>query len=132
MSHPGARARILVAEDDVLLAQTVVDVLQDEGFQVTLAADGRLALEAFAESGCDALLTDIRMPNMDGLTLIERLRTDNPTLPVVVMSGYAPPNLTTILRRLGAGPIVTLEKPMTMRSLVNAVTKVLADRPCPG
>ena len=132
MSQPVTRARILVAEDDALLAQTVVDVLQDEGFQVTLAADGQLALEAFAEVGCDALLTDIRMPNMDGLALIERLRADNPTLPVVVMSGYAPPNLMTILNQLGTGPIVSSVKPMTMRSLVNAVTQVLTDRNIAG
>jgi two-component system response regulator HydG len=121
MPHP----RILLAEDDALLAETVGDMLLEEGFIVTLAGDGLLALAAAEQAGFDALLTDIRMPNMDGVALIERMRADNPALPIVVMSAQVPSDLTNVLRRNGVGPSVTLPKPMSMRSLVDALIEVL-------
>jgi CheY-like chemotaxis protein len=91
--------RILVAEDDELLAETVDDYLRQEGFCVCISADGAVALQVAAQREFDALLTDLRMPNVDGVTLIRRLRADRPNLPVVVMSGYAPTNWQHVLQR---------------------------------
>jgi DNA-binding response OmpR family regulator len=125
MSNTMARPRILVAEDDAPLGETVLDVLRQEGFCVTLAGDGVTALAAAGLAVFDALLTDLRMPNMDGIALIERMRADNPTLPIVVMSGNEPANLMAVLGRNGVGPFVTLHKPMSMRTLVKALTTVL-------
>lgn len=95
--------RILVAEDDSLVAATVVDALQDEGFVVTLAGDSVAALEAAAHAGFDALLTDLRMPDMDGITLIERMRAEDPMLPNRCHERLRAGHLTTILRRNSSG-----------------------------
>ncbi|HXT78659.1 MAG TPA: response regulator [Acetobacteraceae bacterium] len=121
-----SRRRILVAEDDALLAETVVDALEGEGFQVTLATDGLEALEAAGSREFDALLTDIMMPRMDGMTLIRRVRAAMPRLPVVVMTGHAPANLETIVQRCDEGPLITLRKPMSLRLLIQSLSKILA------
>jgi CheY-like chemotaxis protein len=128
MSETSAVPRILVAEDDDLLAETVVEVLEQEGYTVMLAGDGLTALAIAAASPFDALLTDVRMPHMDGIALIQRMRADNPTLPIVVMSGHAPPDIAATIGCSGSGPFVTLLKPMSMRSLVAAVMDVLGHR----
>jgi CheY-like chemotaxis protein len=114
-----------VAEDDALLAETVVDALEGEGFEVTLAVDGLEALEAACSREFDALLTDIVMPRMDGMTLIRRLRATTPRLPVVVMTGHAPANLETIIQRCDEGPLITLRKPMSLRLLIQCLSRVL-------
>ncbi|HEY8288558.1 MAG TPA: response regulator [Acetobacteraceae bacterium] len=125
MAEGLSRRRILVAEDDALLAETVVDALEGEGFEVTLAVDGLEALEAACSREFDALLTDIVMPRMDGMTLIRRLRATTPRLPVVVMTGHAPANLETIIQRCDEGPLITLRKPMSLRLLIQCLSRVL-------
>jgi len=119
--------RVLLAEDDTLLANTVDDFLSDEGFTVALAADGRLALERAKSLAFDVLLTDIRMPNLDGIQLIRRLRTIRPDLPVVVMSGNAPVDLKAQLVREGEGPLVMVNKPMRLQQLLKALRHVLGE-----
>jgi CheY-like chemotaxis protein len=125
MSEPCHGWRVLLAEDDVLLASTVDDFLREEGFQVSIAGDGEEALDQAATTPFDALLTDLRMPRMDGETLIRRLRTQRPELPIVVMSGNAPPDWRQTLQREGEGPLVLLNKPMRLLQLLNALREVL-------
>jgi DNA-binding response OmpR family regulator len=129
MANGACRWRVLIAEDDVLFAATVDDFLTQEGFCVSISSDGKVALEAAARSHFDALLTDLRMPNVDGVTLIRRLRAERPTLPVVVMSGHAPSNWRTTLQHEGEGPLVLLDKPVRMHALVHALRKVLGQQP---
>jgi DNA-binding response OmpR family regulator len=129
MANGACRWRVLIAEDDVLFAATVDDFLTQEGFCVSISSDGKVALEAAARSHFDALLTDLRMPNVDGVTLIRRLRAERPTLPVVVMSGHAPSDWRTTLQHEGEGPLVLLDKPVRMHALVHALRKVLGQQP---
>jgi DNA-binding response OmpR family regulator len=117
----GDQLRVLIVEDDTLLAGTVHDFLLDEGFQVCVAVDGQAALEAAADLAFDILLTDLRMPRLDGFELIRRLRADRPELPVVVMSGNAPVDLTDSLRQHGSGPLVFINKPMRLGQLLQAL-----------
>jgi len=125
MADGGCRRRVLVAEDDVLLAETVDDFLRQEGFCVLISSDGKIALQVANERHFDALLTDLRMPNLDGATLIRRLRAERPELPVIVMSGYAPPDWQTTLQREGEGPLILLNKPVRMNHLARALREIL-------
>jgi len=119
------RWRVLLAEDDSLLANTVDDFLSDEGFCVSLAADGLQALKHALDQPFDVLLTDLRMPHIDGSELIRQLRAKRPDLPVVVMSGNAPVDLRSRLMREGNGPMVMVTKPMRLQELLQALQMVL-------
>jgi CheY-like chemotaxis protein len=115
---------ILVAEDEPLAAEAIGELLALYGFRVLLAEDGQAALEIAASRRFDALLTDLRMPRVDGQELIARLRGDAPQLPVVVMTGFAPPGGAAVLQR-GSGPLLLLDKPLEPTRLVAALREVL-------
>lgn len=120
-THP----KILLAEDDLLLAETLNDYLAQQGFRVALSADGQEALETAAAAPFDALLTDLRMPRVDGLALVRTLRENRPALPVVVMTAYAPDDWQSQLQRDGEGPLLLLRKPLRLADLLQALRNVL-------
>lgn len=120
--------KILVAEDDRLLAETLNDYLAQQGFRVALSADGQEALDTAATDPFDALLTDLLMPRVDGLALVRRLRENRPTLPVVVMTAYAPDDWQSQLQRDGEGPLLLLHKPLRLADLLQALRNVLGSK----
>mgnify|MGYP002780341056 len=119
--HP---LRILVAEDEPLAAMVVEEILLELGHEVTLAADGAAALELAGHVAFDVLVTDLAMPRMAGWELIPRLRAGRPYLPVVVMTGYLAPGIAASLEEAGPGPMVVLQKPFNLGSLVDALEEV--------
>ncbi len=121
--------RVLLAEDDPLVADTVDDFLTDEGFAVLHACDGQQALEHAREQNFDVLLTDLRMPVVDGSELIVKLRANRPELPVVIMSGNAPVDVRTRFSRNGGGPLAMVTKPMRLQKLLQALQQVLGITP---
>jgi len=116
---PVRATRVLVAEDEALAAMALEDLLLEAGFDVLLAADGQEALETAGRERFDLLLTDLRMPRLDGRELIRRLRAMRPDLPVVVMTGYAPPNGSIVIEE--GGPIVLMTKPFDPDRLVATI-----------
>ncbi len=117
--------RILVAEDDPLFAATVEDFLTQEGYTVSISVDGQDALETASSMHIAALVTDLRMPRLDGIALVRKLREARPDLPVVVMTGYAPDNWNSFLQRESEAPLILLEKPVRLSNLVRALEQVL-------
>ena len=116
--------RVLMAEDEHLAAEVLAEGLVDAGFTVLTAEDGQAALDmAAAGAGFDVLLTDLRMPRLDGRELIARLRAQRPSLPVVVMTGFPPPNGAEALYA-GPGPLRLLTKPIGLGLLVSAIRDV--------
>src|SRR5918998_6176059 len=107
--------RVLVAEDEALIALSLADLLEAEGYDVTLAPDGADALEAARRMGdaLDVLVTDLNMPRLGGEALIRELRAERPGLPVVVVTGSAPFGGEEALRRHagGGGPLLLLLQP---------------------
>lgn len=81
---------ILIAEDEVMVRNLVRHLLTAEGHEILAAADGYEALELSRkyEGTIDLLITDVKMPRMDGLALIEKLRKERPNIRVLVMSGH--------------------------------------------
>ncbi|MFP3519013.1 response regulator, partial [Pseudomonas sp. SIMBA_077] len=86
-----APLHVLVAEDEALAAMALEDFLSRKGFRVTLAQDGQEGLERYSADPADLVITDLRMPEESGISLIKRLRehTSRSHLPVIVMSGHA-------------------------------------------
>ncbi|WP_270938231.1 response regulator [Falsiroseomonas oryzae] len=117
--------RILVAEDEALAAMAIEDELLREGYEVQLAPDGEAALEAAREAMPDLLLTDLRMPRLDGVGLIRALREMAPGLPVVVMTGYAPAGGAAAFRRDGEGPVALFPKPLDMDAVLAELRRLL-------
>jgi CheY-like chemotaxis protein len=119
--------RILVAEDEALAAMAIEDELLREGYDVIVAPDGQAALESAREALPDLLLTDLRMPRLDGLGLIRALRDMAPQLPVVVMTGYAPAGGAAAFSQAGEGPVALFAKPLDMDAVLAELRRLLPD-----
>ena len=118
------RLRVLMAEDEWLAAEVLAEGLEAAGFIVLTAVDGQAALDiATGGAGFDLLLTDLRMPRMDGRELIARLRAGRPDLPVVVMTGFPPPDGADALHT-GRAPLRLLTKPISIGPLIAALMSV--------
>lgn len=122
-------AHILVADDDALVRKTITLVLRKSGHVVSEASDGVEVLEAVAEIDCktlDLVITDILMPNLDGIGLILALRAQCPSLRFLCISGGGRDQHMQYLefaRKLGAH--LVLSKPFTPQELERAVAAAL-------
>lgn len=125
MAEAAAALRVLMAEDEPLAAEVLGEGLVDAGFEVLAANDGQEAVDlAVGGAAFDLLLTDLRMPRLDGKALIARLRAERPDLPVVVMTGFPPPGGAASLQA-GHGPLRLLTKPIGLMPLIAAIRDVL-------
>jgi CheY-like chemotaxis protein len=119
--------RVLLAEDEALIALSLADLLEAEGHEVVLAPDGADALAAARRLGdaLGVLVTDLNMPRLGGEDLIRELRAERPGLPVVVVTGSAPFGGEEGLRRHagGDGPLVLLLKPPDYAELAAALRR---------
>lgn len=121
--------RILVVEDQVLIAMMIEAVLQEHGYEVILAGNGEEALaRAEPVERLAAVVADIHLlGRMDGKAVIRSLRQRRPGLPVVVVTGFYPEAPEANLRGLG-GPTIRLRKPFATEDLVAGLADVLASR----
>jgi len=96
--------RVLLVEDDAALAQMYRVKLERDGYTVQVAGDGEEALTRLADQLPDLIFLDVRLPRMDGLTFLERLRSDARTknVPVVIVSNYSEEELVSRGLQLGA------------------------------
>jgi len=116
--------RVLVVDDEGSVLVTLSANLELEGFEVTSAASGAIALELLEEGVFDLVLTDIRMPGMSGVELFRRVRARSPAMPVVLMTAYAVEGL--VEEALGEGAFAVLPKPFAIDHV--AATLVRAGR----
>lgn len=113
---------ILVVDDEPSIRRFAMRALLEEGFDVCEAGDGERALQIVDAGGVSALVSDVVMPRLNGVQLMERLARSHPQLPVVLMSGYAAPELTA----MGiAAPCALLTKPFSPERLVEEVRRCL-------
>jgi CheY-like chemotaxis protein/anti-sigma regulatory factor (Ser/Thr protein kinase) len=121
-------ARILLVDDEALIRIVLARHLEDAGYDVLVASSGEEALALAAEVEVDGLITDLAMPGMDGITLIQRLQADNPGLPALLLTGYA--SAETELAVIGAipGTFFLLRKPVSDVQLLDRLRTLLAAR----
>ena len=81
--------KILVVDDEQSMTQFLSIVLRKENYQVTAVSNGRDALERIRAENFDVVITDIKMPGMDGIQLLNHIKKHDPSLPVVIMTAYA-------------------------------------------
>ena len=119
--------RILVVDDELSNAEVLALVLQEEGFHVTVAGDGRQALQRLEQAAPALLITDYMMPGMSGVELARAVRQlpQYQGLPVLLMSGAAPSALGVSAHEIDA----FLRKPFDIEALLQAVHSLLARAP---
>src|ERR1700741_2698254 len=83
------KGNILIAEDEDAVRESLVEVLRDEGYQVTAAADGAVAIAALATQEFEVIVSDLRMPGNDGLDPLRHAREVSPQTLVVLMTAFA-------------------------------------------
>jgi len=118
---------ILLVDDEPALLRGIGRYLTGLGHEVTSASNGREALEALARATPDVLITDINMPDMDGIEILNELRARESRLPVIAMSGGGKFDKRLLLasaRMLGA--VLTLEKPFELDELRRLVEQALS------
>lgn len=113
--------RVLLVEDDHDLADVTQTALQQEGLEVTVAYDGREGLELAGRVRPHVVITDLVMPVLDGLQLIQRLLSDEPHPPVIAVSAVGSRLRTA--RQLGA--VEALVKPISPKDLAAAARKAV-------
>jgi two-component system chemotaxis response regulator CheY len=123
----GNRAKvILVVEDDNSIRGLVVRVLKKEGYEVIEAINGRDALNKLHDAKCELVLTDIQMPELDGVDLIKQLRSDSDykKTPIIVFSIKSRGSLEKRIKNLHINEWV--EKPCKIEKLVSIVNHCVA------
>ena len=82
------RPSILVVDDELLIRDLLYDFFTSQGWDISVAEDGEKALEMTRAKKFDLILADIKMPQMDGLTLSGHVRQSHPSMPIVLMTGF--------------------------------------------
>ena len=122
-----SKALILLVDDDIGLRGIIHRFLERSGFSVAIAGNGREALERLGILHIDLLLTDLMMPEISGIELIEAVRKNNPSLPIIAMSADADlRNDGSLELAAQAGANVVLEKPFAMNRLIRELQRLLA------
>lgn len=117
------RGMVLVIDDDEGVRAVMATALEDDGWQVETAANGRMALSQLSQSKPDAIILDLRMPVMDGLTFAEHYRQfPEPRAPLILISATVTPSAVT-----QTGAVTGLRKPIDLNDLLNTVERYAVD-----
>lgn len=118
--------RIVVVDDETVVLSLVRDALEDDGYDVSTFADSRDALKFLSGHPVDLLLTDIRMPGLNGIELVKQARAINPELSVIFMTGYA--NLNSAKDAIKQGASDYIMKPFELSEIRHAVKQALVQK----
>lgn len=119
---------ILIADDEENLLNSLEYILSSKGYKVSIAENGRKAFQIITQTqnsgdSIDLLITDIQMPDMSGLELIEAIHKENITIPILVLTGFGNKELLIDCLRLGCNDY--LDKPVSWKELTNRVKTLL-------
>ena len=123
---PRNAGRLLVVDDEEVIRSLVTTHLEAQGFTCESADNGRHALELAAAGGYDLVMTDVRMPGLDGLSLIRELQQLDPALPVIIVTALS--SFDTAVRALKHGAYDYILKPFHLETLDAAVQRAMEKR----
>ncbi len=131
------RARLLLVDDDAIVLETLAEQMEEVGYSVLTASSGQTAL-ALLESGeaADLIISDLSMPGIGGVGLIQQVQQRRPGLPAILLTGFAGNAAELAIGGAVSGTFSLLRKPVDGRQLVERVTALLeaaaASRPARG
>jgi len=115
--------KILVVDDESDIRDELAEYLAHKGYRVVRAEDGSRAWTEFEARRADLILTDLRMPRMDGYELIRRVRSRDPDVPIIAITGqYSSGDLQSAI---AAGATSTAKKPLSLRELGEQIRRLL-------
>ncbi|NOZ60349.1 MAG: response regulator [Calditrichaeota bacterium] len=114
---------VLVVDDDPQFRHLLDKALEKVGYTVMTAVDGVEAFDLFQKNRFDLVITDVLMPNVDGIELVKSLKNENPWVPVILISGFE--EESTIRKKLKRDDIYFLKKPFSLHDLERVIEKIL-------
>jgi DNA-binding NtrC family response regulator len=121
-----ARATILVVEDDGAMRDLLVEELSEAHFRVEAASGGRGGVERVKLGGIDVVVSDLRMPDLDGFDLLRDLKASEPSPHIIVITAFG--SIDTAIKAVKLGAYDYITKPFEMEALLLAVEKALSER----
>ena len=125
-SEPAYRPHVLLMEDEMNIAKGLEMVMREEGYEVDLADTGQGALDKFRASEFDLLVADLRLPDMDGMDVVQHVREKRPRTNVVIITGY--PSVSSAVEAVRMGVSDYLRKPFTEDEFKTAVKSALKEK----
>jgi len=116
---------ILVVDDEQNMRIALYETLSRNGYQVSVAENGRMALDMLQRNTPDLVITDIKMPEMDGIEMLQRIRRHNVDVPVLIMTGYA--TVATAVEAMKLGAMDYILKPFPIEVIEDAVGKIFRE-----
>ncbi len=123
---PSNLAHILLMEDESNVAKGLAMVMREEGYNVDVAETGQRALDKFKTNQFDLLVADLRLPDMDGMDVVQHVREKRPGTNVVIITGY--PSVSSAVQAVKMGVSDYLRKPFTEDEFKAAVRGALEER----
>jgi two-component system response regulator HydG len=111
---------ILVVDDELLVRDLLYDFFSDQGWQISVTDSASKALGILQNKKVDLVLTDLKMPEMDGMDLTHKVKEEYPDMPVMVMTGY--PSVESAIEALRAKVADYITKPFNINELLKAVS----------
>ncbi len=121
------KKKALVIDDEQIVLDSVGTLLRDEGFDVDISLHGREGLDWAIERKYDVILSDIRMPDIGGIRVLRDVKRIHPSLPVIMITGYASVDSAVQAMKLGAADYI--EKPFEPEQLIDSVNRALGVSP---
>jgi DNA-binding response OmpR family regulator len=118
-----AHQRVLVVDDDTRACEAVARILEEEGYDATVAADGEEASSLLDAFRPDLVLTDLHMPRLDGRGLLKRVRDVLPGTPVIVLSARGGAEAASLTGAMGAAAV--LRKPVQVDDLLGRIRELI-------
>jgi CheY-like chemotaxis protein len=116
--------RVLVVDDELGIRLLLSETLEMEGFEVSVAEDGQESLDRMAAGDFDLVITDIRMPRVDGIEMIRRMQASGRKEKVIILTGS--PLQESFLCRSAPPVVAQLRKPVGMDALLEVVTSTIS------
>jgi DNA-binding NtrC family response regulator len=118
-----AKGNILVVDDEVVICKSIQRILSPEGYEVKTALSGEKALEKISQESFDIVITDLKMPGMDGMELLAKIKEKDPEIVVIMITGYS--TVQTAVQAMRMGALDYIPKPFTPEELIVVVEKAL-------
>ena len=120
------KKRLLVVDDEGVIREGLTRILEGEGYEVETFASGNLAIERMQAIEFDLVITDLKMPGMNGIEVLKAIKVLQPEVPVIIITGYA--SVDTAVDAMKNGAVDYISKPFTREELIAKVAKAIEDR----